>query len=262
MKDKVLTFSVSRFTKEGGGNIVEAVARESVVTIILNGRELATLLCSPMDLKYLAVGFLLSEGLIKSKDEIKEMTVDDGEGIVRLGVEPQSSVTPAAVSVKRLVTSSGGKGPFPRGGINASIQNIQSHMRISTSAVMTLAGKFQNYSQLYLATHGVHSAALCDSGGILAFSEDIGRHNAIDKIFGKCLIENIPTVDRILLTSGRVSSDSVYKIARRGVSAIISIAVPTDFAVKLANDFGITLVGRVTNESMIVYANSWRMLLG
>jgi FdhD protein len=262
MKDEVLTFSVSRFTREGGGNIKEVVARESPVAIILNGRELATLLCSPMDLKYLAVGFLLSEGLIKSKDDIKEMTVDDGEGVVRLGVELKGRVTPKATPVKGLVTSSGGKEPFPHGGIDATVQAMQSHMRISTSEIINLVREFQNYSPLYLTTHGVHSAALCDSGGILAFSEDIGRHNAIDKIFGKCLIEDIPTVDRILLTSGRVSSDSVYKIARRGVSVIISIAVPTDFAVKLANEFGITLVGRVTNESMIVYANSWRILRG
>ena len=261
MENEVERFPILRFSKGSGSSIEEVIARECALTIILNNHELVTLLCSPMDMKYLAVGFLLSEGLLKSKDEIKKMTVDDRRGVVRLEAELEEGF-PQGVSFKRLITSSGGRGVFPRGVADATDQKVQSQMRISTDEILALVDEFRNCSQLYLATHGVHSAALCDRKGISVFSEDIGRHNAIDKVFGKCLLEDIPTDDRLVITSGRISSDTVHKVARRGIPTIISIAVPTNLAVRIAHNLGITLVGDAMEEKMNVYTNKWRIVPG
>jgi len=123
-----------------------------------------------------------------------------------------------------------------------------------------MAKEFQQRSQIFRTTGGVHSAALCDTEGILVFSEDIGRHNAIDKIFGECILRDIPTDDHIIITSGRISSEILLKIAKRNVPILISKAAPTNLGISLANDLGVTLVGFVRGKRMNVYANEWRVV--
>jgi FdhD protein len=94
---------------------------------------------------------------------------------------------------------------------------------------------------------------------MLVFSEDIGRHNAIDKIFGKCLLEDIPTDDRIVITSGRISSEVLHKVAKRGIPILISISAPTNLGVRIAANLGVTLISSVRGKRMNVCTNDWRI---
>jgi FdhD protein len=130
---------------------------------------------------------------------------------------------------------------------------------MSTHQVLSLANDFQHHSEVYRATGGVHSAALCDSENILVFNEDIGRHNAVDKVFGECLLQDIPTDERIVVTSGRISSEILLKVAKRNIPILISKAAPTDLAIKLATDLGVTLLGFVRGKRINAYANDWRI---
>jgi FdhD protein len=132
-------------------------------------------------------------------------------------------------------------------------------MEISVDEVFALVNEFQHGSQLYLATHGVHSTALCDRKSMLVFGEDIGRHNAIDKIFGKCLLEDIPTDDRVVITSGRISSEILHKVAKRGIPIVISISAPTNLGVRIADNLGVTLISSVRGKRMNVCTNDWRI---
>jgi len=259
MEDEVEKFPVLRFTKEGRGSIEVEVAREFPVTIILNDQELVTLLCSPENLEYLAVGFLSSEGLLKSKDDIKKIIVDEQRGVVRLETVEDKEIA-QDVLFKRIISSGCGKGASFYSAADAASQKVKSRMGISTDEVFALVNEFQHGSQLYLATHGVHSAALCDRKSILVFNEDIGRHNAIDKIFGKCLLEDIPTDDRAIITSGRISSEILHKVAKKGIPIIISISAPTNLGVRIADNLGITLIGFVRAKRMNVYTNNWRIV--
>ena len=259
MENKVEKFPILRLTKEGRGRIEEVVAREFPVTLILNDQELVTLLCSPTDLRYLAVGFLSSEGLLKSKDEIKKIIVDDQRGVVRVETEEDKGFA-SELLFKRLITSGCGRGASFYSAADASGQKVESQMEISADEVFTLVNEFQHSSQVYLETGGVHSAALCDRKSILVFSEDIGRHNAIDKIFGKCLLEDIPTDNRVVITSGRVTSEILHKVAKRGVPIIISISAPTNLGVRIADNLGITLIAFVKGNRMNIYTNDWRIV--
>jgi len=258
MENEVERFPILRITKEGRSSVEEEVAREFPVTIILNDQELVTMLCSPKDLEYLAVGFLSSEGFLKSKDEIKKIMVDDQRGVVRLETEGDKGFD-RDVLFKRLITSGCGRGASFYSTADTASQKVESQIEISTDKVFALVNEFQHGSQLYLATHGVHSAALCDTNHILVFNEDIGRHNAIDKIFGKCLLEDIPTDDRVIITSGRISSEILHKVAKKGIPIIISISAPTNLGVRIADDLGITLIGSVRGKKMNVYTNDWRV---
>jgi FdhD protein len=130
---------------------------------------------------------------------------------------------------------------------------------VTPSQVFALTEEFIHTSTVFERTGGVHSAALCDTSSILIFHEDIGRHNAIDKIFGQCLLQGISVDERMIITSGRVSSEIVYKVAKGEVPILISKSAPTDRGVALADGLGITLIGFVRDNKMNVYTNRWRI---
>jgi FdhD protein len=251
-------FPALQCTKEGRNSIEKTVAREFLLTIFLNGQELVTLLCSPKDMKYLAVGFLASEGLLKSRDEIKKIEVDEWEGVVRVETNGVTEHDSRFFS-KRLIASGCGGGAAFYSDTDIAVSKVESQLKISADEVLTLAKEFQHRSKVYLLTHGVHSAALCDRQIIQIFSEDIGRHNAIDKIFGKCLLEDISTNNRVIISSGRISSEILHKGAKRGIPIIISISAPTSLGVKVADNYGITLIASVSGKKFDVYTNDWRV---
>ena len=161
---------------------------------------------------------------------------------------------------KRLITSGCGKGiTFYNVVDSISCRKVTSQAKISWQEVLSLMKNMQHQSQLFRVTGGVHSAGLCDNKDILVFSEDIGRHNAIDKIFGKCFLEGIKTDNRIIITSGRASSEILAKIAKRNIPIIISRSAPTNLAVKMANKLGITLIGFARGRRINIYTNDWRV---
>lgn len=260
MTDEVREFAILRVTEQGKSEVEDGVARECPLTIILDNQELVTLLCSPKDLKYLAVGFLLSEGLIKNKREIRKVILDDPRGVVRVETEENKGAATEPL-FKRLITSGCGRGAaFYSAADTANQARVESQTKISTGEVFALARGFQHRSQVYRATGGVHSAALCDTKGILIFAEDIGRHNAIDKIFGECILKDIPTDDRIIITSGRISSEILLKIVKRNIPILMSKSAPTDLAVDLAAGVGVTVIGFVRGRRMNVYTEGWRVM--
>ena len=253
-------FPILRVTEQGRSEEEDIITVEFALTIILNNQELVTLLCSPTDLNYLAIGFLYSEGLLKSKDEIKKIVVDDQRGVVRVETEEDKGLA-SQLLFKRLITSGCGKGASFYS--DADVKNqakVESQIRISAPQVFALVKEFQHRSQVYKTTGGVHSAALCDTKSILVFSEDIGRHNAIDKIFGECILTDLPTEDGIIITSGRISSEILLKVARRNIPILISKSAPTSLGVRLATDLGVTLIGFARGKRMNVYTDSWRVV--
>jgi FdhD protein len=237
MNQETKKLHILKVTEKGKSSQDDVVVRELPLTIILNKRELATIPCSPSNLDYLAVGFLLAKGLIAGREDIKKITIDDGNGIVRVEAEETNRSTNEPLSKQR----------------------VESDIEISAAEVFALIDEFVQHSELFKATGGVHSAALCDKKKILVFSEDISRHSAIDKIFGRCILEDIPTAGRLLITSGRVSSEVVLKVAKRNIPLLISKSAPTDLGVKLADDLGVTLIGFARDKRMNVYANDWRV---
>jgi FdhD protein len=254
--NNVEQFSIWQVTEKGKNNITDVVAQEFPVIITLNNQEVVTLLCSPQNLDYLAIGFLTSEGLIKSKDDIRKIAVDQRQGMVQVETKKDKGFV-SQPPFKRVVTSGGGRGaPFyPAHGL----AKVESDIEISAHEVFALIDDFVQRSAMFKTTGGVHSAALGDTKSILVFSEDIGRHNAIDKVFGECLLNDIPTAGRLIITSGRVSSEILLKVAKRNVPLLISKAAPTNLGVRLAQDLGVTLIGFAREKRMNLYTNEWRL---
>lgn len=250
---------VVRITEGIRSDVEDLVVKETALTILLDNHELVTTLCSPIDLKDLAVGYLFSEGFLKSKEEVKKVVVDDQKGIAWVETK-EGKGADAGVLSKRLITSGCGRGASFYSLADAQVgMKIESRFQMPAKNVLALVGEFQHGSELHKVTRGVHSAALCDAQKILMFADDIGRHNAIDKIIGRCILTAVPSENHGLIFSGRISSEMLLKAARRGFPVVISVASPTNVAVRMANDMGMTVVGMVRGKRMNIYSGAWRI---
>lgn len=245
--------------REGSGIRTEWTAREFPLTIMLNGEQLVTVLCSPGDWEALAVGFLYSEGMIRAKEEITALTLDEERGIVRIRTA-EDKTQDGKLFMKRVLTTGCGRGMafYSYADLDRK-KKVLSGLKVTPEEVLALSRQFQGNSELYRSTHGVHSAALCDTREVLVFAEDIGRHNAIDKVLGRCLLEGIAVADRILVSSGRISSEILFKAAGSGIPVLISKSAPTDMGVDLARELGITIIGFVRGGGMNVYTGQERI---
>lgn len=259
MDNGTVMFDVTRFNEGEKSHIKVPFAREAPVTIILNNQEIVTMLCTPIDLKYLVVGYLSSEGFIDGKDDIEGILVDNKNGVVRVK-KTKGETIKQFDQYKRMITSGCGRGVSFYSEADIDTKKIDSKIQVYSDNILKLVKEFQAGSKIYKETHGVHSAALCDEKRIIVFKEDIGRHNAVDKIFGKCMLEDIPIDDLMIITSGRISSEIVYKVAKRSIPIIISISAPTDLGVKTAEKLGITLISSARGKRMNVNTNDWRVL--
>ena len=224
------------------------VVREQPLTVYVNGDRFLTLLCSPMNLEALVVGYLWMEKVIQGLDDVEEVTVSpvDGRAEVRLRGRVE-------LPTERILTSGCG------GGITFRIDH-RLFPRLSSSLRVPAADLSQRMKELFAAavhykeSRGIHGAALADERGLLVVAEDVGRHNAVDKVKGEALLRGIPTEDRILLSTGRISSEMLLKAARMGVPVVASRTSPTEMAVALAEQLNVTVCGYVRPDSVNVYA--------
>jgi FdhD protein len=236
-----------------------AVPRETAVTLYLNDEELATLLATPQKLKELAVGFLYSEGILKKFSDLKQVLVDEKKGIV--WVETARKTYLGKLLHKRFLTSGCGKGTsFLNISDIKGIKKLDSKMKFSSEKIAMLMKNMLEQAELYKEAGGIHSSALSDGKSVISISEDIGRHNTLDKILGECFLNKIKTEDKIILTTGRISSEMLLKAVKARIPILISRTAPTNLAVEAAKKLGVTLVGYARANSMRVYTNEWRIV--
>ncbi len=232
---------------------------EAPVTIYLNGSELVTLLCTPEKLDLLALGFLRSEGLIAGIDDVKSIRVREEEGLVEVDLYKEGNLAEKLYG-KRTLTSGCGKGTVFYSALDSlRSRPLEGELIISPEKVSFLIDSLQEKAKVFKVTGGVHSAGLADKDEILIFCEDIGRHNAIDKIVGECLQTGTSTEDKIIVSSGRLSSEILLKAAKLKIQLLISRAAPTSLCVELAESLNITLAGFVRGKRMNIYTHRWRI---
>jgi FdhD protein len=253
------TFKVLKIKGNNKEIIDDSVVEEAPFTIIIGDHELVTLLCMPSDLEDLTIGFLFTSSLIKKAQDIKNIVINHERGVAYVDL-----VNPDVIkdfNFKRVYTSGCGRGTlFYSAADIINRLKVISDFRIDTAKINILMTDFHKKSEIYLKTGGVHSAALTDENGILIFKEDIGRHNAIDKVIGYRLKQGGGFADKIIISSGRISSEVIFKVQKTGVPIVISHSAPTNQAVKLARESNITLVGFARGTRMNVYSQDERIV--
>lgn len=258
MKDSIKRFQVEKISDRGREEAETFIIAERPVTLFLNGKEVVTLLATPENLKELAVGFMLSEGWLREDKPVERIQVDP-EGRVRVQVHFRNPLT-EKLFFRRTITSGCGRGTIFYNVLDSlGAKRIRSSAKISREKVIRLMQELNQRSVLYRKSGSVHGAALADESHILVFCEDIGRHNAVDKIFGAAFLRGFSPAGRILLTTGRVSSEILVKAIKRRIPFLLSYSGPTDLAVDMARQMGITLIGYVRGNRMRVYSHGERV---
>jgi FdhD protein len=239
------------YLKVKGREVAEVageVVREQPLSVYVNGEKFLTLLCSPMGLEDLVVGYLWMEKVIGDAAEVARLEVSpvDGRADVTL-------THPVTLPTERILTSGCG------GGITFRIDHrlfprLSSTVRVRPAQLAERMKELFQAGVHYQRSRGIHGAALADGERLLVVAEDVGRHNAVDKVKGEALRRGIPTEDRVLLSTGRVSSEMLLKAARMGVPVVASRTSPTEMAVALAEQLGVTVCGYVRPDGLNVYA--------
>lgn len=230
----------------------DVVATEARLRVSVNGHEVLSLYCTPFMIRELVVGLLMTEGVaegictdrmsIQYGQDIEVDVPAEGE-IRRQGATVTSGCVGGITFHKELTTEA-----------------MKDNSRFHREAISGLFAKFHSRSELYASTGCIHSAALVTEDGIVLFAEDIGRHNAVDKVIGAAILEGVEFGGKMLLASGRLSSEIVSKCARWGIPLVVSRTAPTALALKMAESSGVTLVGFVRGSRMNVYTHHERVV--
>ena len=242
----------------------EDLLTEEVPLKLMAGYKcIATLICSPVDLEDLVRGFLLTSGLVGKPEDIGKIVLNRATWIAYIylngGNEPN---LPDSGGVIGTGCGAGAFRFFDRPDQKPGrIPESFSDFRINRRLIKELMVDFKKRSFIHKKTGGVHGAALADRRGIILFREDIGRHNAVDKVIGRYVLENHDFEDKILVTSGRISSEVLLKMQRFKLPLMISRSAPTNRSVYLAREMGLTLVGFARGDRMNVYSAEDRIIV-
>jgi FdhD protein len=228
---------------------------ETPVSLTVNAQVWLTFMCTPIHLEAMSIGFLYNEGIIESMDEVEDVRVcEHGDNVdvwLNRSVEqPQSwrrtsGCTGGVTAVDALAR------------VDVSFDDDRPNLQ--PEAIGHLVEMLIQSHELYRETGGVHTSVLADGEQVVFVGEDIGRHNTLDKIAGLCLLNQVWPETRILLTTGRISSEMLQKAARLRAPILISRTSPSSLSIEMAERYGITLIGYARRDRFHVYSNAQRV---
>jgi len=242
------------------------VAEEALLHIFLNQIHYMTILCSPGQLRELAVGHLLSEGVLRSIDEIHEIHIN-ADGRCRIRLRPDIDAKkriPISQPFSRLITSAcGSPNSWPLSKLvdRLHLAKIPLNMKVEARVVSDSVKRLSSLAETYRKTGGVHIATLCSEDcNLIACAEDVKRHNAVDKVIGAGALRREDFKKCFLVSSGRLSGDMVLKLARVGIPLVASVATVTSSGIEVARSTGVTLIGFVRDDRMSIFVHPERII--
>jgi FdhD protein len=236
----------------------DTVASDEAVCIFVNGEYYRTLIATPTMIEELVVGHLMGEGIIDSPGDLKAVEVEP----LKVRVELRENVDLDLLNISKvdLITTACGSLSTPIQGYQLSSLRITSDIEVEAEKIWGMVRELNLRSEIYKKTGGTHSAMLCSpDGDVVSFAEDVGRHNAVDKVIGAGILGKIDLGECVLVSSGRQSSEIVLKVARSGIPMIASVAGPLRSGIGIADATGITLICFVRGRRMNIYAHHERI---
>lgn len=261
MKPVEVKREILRFGDGQAERMVDSVVTEYTVTVKVNGQEFVTMVCTPDYIEEMVIGYLASEGIIRKFTDIEDIWIQEKEGFVHVKTKRENPFY-NNLHGKRYLTSCCGASRsgfvFANDALTAKkLHGVKTEIEIEDC--FRLMEEMQASADLFQNTGGVHNASLCNLFGPVVSRMDIGRHNALDKIYGYCLKNDIPINDKVIVFSGRISSEILLKVAKIGCPIVLSKSAPTELALKLADSLGITTIGFIRNRSLNVYTHPERI---
>lgn len=239
----------------------DVIVREVPITIYFNKEEIVTILCSPNQIRELTVGFLVSEGFIETRDDLYTIGHHCEENIIR--VEGRARQGQQGILSRRVISSCCGKSRasfnFENDGSLIKVQD--STVRITLDEALYFANYLDQNSAIFKETGGTHNGGVGCSGRVGYTCHDIGRHNVLDKIMGRAVLQKLDLSDHVLFFSGRVSSEILIKVAKMNISILVARSAPTDMTIALAEDLNITVIGFARGNRLNIYSCAERIRL-
>ncbi len=236
-----------------------AVVVEKPLTLYLNGQEIVTMMTIGDYPEYLAVGFLRNQNMLAASDEIQAIDVDDDLNVV---VVRTAGATNFEDKLRKKTLTSGCAQGTAFGDIMENFDDVDlpADARLRTSWIYSLSRKINQRPSLYLTAGAIHGCVLCEEDRPLAYMEDVGRHNAIDKIAGWMHLESVSPKGKIFYTTGRLTSEMVIKTVQMGIPIVISRSGFTAWGVDLARQANLTLIGRARGKRFVCLAGQDRLV--
>lgn len=244
-------FRISVYDGKGFSEQEERLIPEIPVAVYLNDRKVITIACAGLHVDELAVGFLRSEGFLRTRADLDGVEISPDKTAVRVRTVAEMKVVDSELAGTTLA-SSGARG-FGGAAAGDPAVKVSGGVSLAPEEVLDLMDRFLGQACLHEETGGTHAAALARNGEILVVREDIGRHNAIDMLGGYALLRGVECGGAVILRTGRVSSEIVHKIRRLGVPLVCSLSVPTTQAVVMAKEAGMSLIGSIRRGRMKIY---------
>jgi FdhD protein len=237
----------------------DVAALDEAVCVFVNGEYYRTLIATPTMVEELVVGHLRGEGIIDSLDDLKEVDVNPLK--VRVELLKEIDLNALNMSKVDLITTACGSLSNPIHENQLGSMRTASNNEVEAEKIWSMVRELNRRSEVFRMTGGTHSAMLCSPDGeILSFAEDVGRHNAVDKVIGAGLLRGTELGECVLVSSGRQSSEIVLKVARSGIPVIASVAGPLNSGIGVAEATGITLICFVRGRRMNVYTHHERII--
>lgn len=251
-----LDLSTGKFQK-----MVDYVAEEKPFYLLINSTFWATILCSPKNIEELAVGHFLSEGIIKSTEEIEEVIFNQSESTcylkLKLGINVEDRVKVSRLHARIIHSACGESSSYQD---SNKLLKIKSNLNVKAQIIFDSVNQLNFKAEGYRRTGGFHVAAIYkDNGQLIALAEDVGRHNAVDKVIGIAALNQIDFGDCFLALSGRMSGDVVFKAANVGLPIIASLASALSSGITMALSADLTLVGFVRGKRINIYTKPERI---
>ncbi|WP_291830951.1 formate dehydrogenase accessory sulfurtransferase FdhD [Marinobacter sp.] len=243
---------------ENGQSKSISVIEERPLTIYLNSQEIVTAMTIGDHPEYLALGFLLNQGMLKASDQVTGIDFDEELEVV---VVRTAGVTDVESKLEKKTRTSGCAVGTVFGDMMAGLEGLSlPDTPVHTSTFYDLSFQINHTPSLYMETGAIHGTALCQGREVLAYMEDVGRHNAVDKIAGWMHLNNVPAADKILYTTGRLTSEMVIKTSLMGIPTLISRSGFTAWGVDIAQQVGLTLIGRMRGKKFICLSGQHRLV--
>ncbi|MFM1813325.1 MAG: hypothetical protein RLZ98_20 [Pseudomonadota bacterium] len=256
--DPRLTTEVEGIDNDGN-RITTRVVTERPLTLFLNGREIVTMMTIGDYPELLAVGYLLNQAMLRPEDEITAVEYDDDLATV---VVRTSGETDFEEKLKKKVQTSGCAQGTVFGDLMEEFETIalDDGATLRTSWLYALTRKINTAPSLYLAAGAIHGCVLCRQDEPLVYMEDVGRHNAVDKIAGYMMLNGIRPEDKIFYTTGRLTSEMIIKTVKMRIPILVSRSGFTAWGVELAREANLTLVGRARGRRFVALAGAHRII--
>ncbi len=241
-----------------GARVSTAVVTERPLTLFLNAREIVTMMTIGDHPDLLAVGYLLNQGMLKAGDEITSI---DHEPDIETIVVRTKVQTNFEDKLRKKVQTSGCAQGTVFGDLMEELDKVSlpAGARLKTSWLYALTKKINMEPSLYLKAGAIHGCVLCEEDRPLVYMEDVGRHNAVDKIAGYMFLNDVPAGDKIFYTTGRLTSEMVIKTVKMGIPILVSRSGFTAWGVELARKAGLTLIGRARGKRFVALSGAERI---